>query len=356
VADPVVIPQVAVAAAIGIIAGVGLLLRGFQGYRTAIRIGDTASSRIGSMAVGEVRVSGTAEAAELLLVSPLQSASCVYYRASVEDTDGETGAVFREERAIGFRVVDDTGAVRVFPRGARFDIPARWVESTSSLAGTPAGLRPRTGSGVVAGQPTHEEQVAALLTVRRARPSAEWSSGATNAGRRYAEARIEPGDRITVVGRAMPFDQLPDPADADAHDGPSDPRSALLDAEIAADLAAARAAGTLAPTPEEAWGNAAIPGFGIGRPAREPELHPDAHEPPLGTAADAERAARTFAIDPGALILAAAPDVPLLIAAGTPTVAADRQEWRFLVGLLGALLAIGSAMALGVMLSGGFGS
>ena len=48
------------------------------------------------------------------------------------------------------------------------------------------------------------------------------------------------------------------------------------DPEIAADFDAARAAGTLASSPEDAWGNASIPGFGIGEPVRAPHLDPEA--------------------------------------------------------------------------------
>ena len=46
--------------------------------------------------------------------------------------------------------------------------------------------------------------------------------------------------------------------------GPDDP-------EVAGDLAEARAAGLLAATPEEAWGNAAIP----GRSPVPARIHPD---------------------------------------------------------------------------------
>ena len=71
---------------------------------------------------------------------------------------------------------------------------------------------------------------------------------------------------------------------------------------------------------------------------------------------EAERFERVFHIAPETLVLASAPDVPLLIAHGTPDTAADRHQDRFVVGLLGAILAIGSAMAFAVLLSGGFGS
>ena len=85
---------------------------------------------------------------------------------------------------------------------------------------------------------------------------------------------------MTIVGTALPFGHLPDPFGADRMDRAADPLTGLDDPEVAAEVAAARAAGTLL-TPEEAWGNAAIPGFGIGRPVREPELDPEADRPVL---------------------------------------------------------------------------
>ena len=180
-------------------------------------------------------------------------------------------------------------------------------------------------------------------------PDGTGPTGLSDDRKSYREARIEPGDVVTVIGRAMPFDQLPDPASADlaeAHDLHGDP-------EIAADLAEARAAGILESDPQEAWGNAAIPGFGIGRPASAPELDPGATQPAVISAAEAALAQRTFTIAPDELVLAAAPDVPLVISLGEPAVAEWRQRQSFLVGLLGAVLAIVSAMALAIMVGTG---
>ncbi len=77
---------------------------------------------------------------------------------------------------------------------------------------------------------------------------------------------------------------------------------------------------------------------------------------PLGTSDDAARIERTFTIAPETLVVAATSDGPLLIAYGSPSAAASRQQGQFLVGLLGAVLAIGSAMLFAVMLDGGLGS
>ncbi|HEX7223149.1 MAG TPA: hypothetical protein VF231_07850, partial [Candidatus Limnocylindrales bacterium] len=269
-------PQLAFAAVAGLGGGLLLLWRGFGGYRMATRIDDTAVSRIASAAVGEVLVSGVVETAELSLVSPLQSVPCVWYRARIDASDGDSSTTdFREERAIGFRVRDDSGDLRVFPRGARFDVPTAWDEKTGAFGDEPPGLRRRSGGafGPVAGD--RDAQIAALLTVQHTGRGGYASEGSDSPfsmslgsgrsrARRYVEARLEPGQVVTVVGRALPFDQLTDPAGADelAADTMVD------DPEVAANVAAARAAGLLHDNPADAWGNAAIPGFGIGRPVR----------------------------------------------------------------------------------------
>jgi hypothetical protein len=346
-------PGVTALAALGIMAGLVLLYRGLQGYRSQIRVSDTSTSAIGSMAAGEVRVSGRIEPAEMTLVSLLQSVACVYYRSAVGDA-GERRAPDRgyvEERSIGFRVRDATGDLRVFPRGARFDAPVRFQDETGTLGDEPAGLDIRRGGPT---QVAEVDRAVAAADLLRVRSPYEWSPlagvGDSDGRRSYRETRLEPGDAVTIVGQAVPFSALSDPAGADIADGSGD---SLDDPEVAADLAAARAAGTLADDPARAWGNAAIPGFGIGRPVAEPEIDPAAARLPLATPDEAARATRTFEIAPETLVLAASDDVPLLIAYGEPAAVVERGQMQLLVGLFGALLAIGSALLLAASLNGG---
>lgn len=358
-------PQFAALLTAGIVTGLWLLARGMGGYRTATRIGDTGTSRIATLAAGEVRVSGRIEAAEVTLLSPLQSVPCVYYRSMIERDDDDAGGDddLIEERAVGFRVVDETGDVRVFPRGARWDAPTRFDDRTGMFGEEPAGLSLRTGSAIGPAEIDREAAIAALLTVRPGGadgddPGDSWLprfSGAASGGRRrrYREARLAPGDAVTIVGRAFPYSDLADPTEADEAMGSG---VGADDPEVAADLAEARAAGLLADDPEEAWGNAAIPGFGIGRPVRTAELDPRANALPLGTAEEAARTERRFTIAPHTLVLASAPDVPLLITHGLPGAAAVRHQDTFVIGLLGAVLAIGSALGLALVVSGGFGA
>lgn len=353
----VALPPGTTYAVLGIVVGLLLLVRGFGGYRAAGRITGTSVSRIASLAAGEVLVSGTAEPIELTLISPLQSATCLFYRARItESGDGETRDVLREDRAVGFRVRDASGAIRVFPYGARFDVPDRYNESTTTWGGAPVGFVPRTGSIFAPGPDDRAAQIAALLTVPDARP---WSlldhgglsmSGTSSGGRHYREARIEPGDPVTVIGSVLPFSDLADPAGANFVDGSG---VAADDPEIAADLAEARAAGLLEDTAAEAWGNAAIEGFGIGRPVRAPELDPAANPPPPPDPSLAVRATAAFEIPPDSLVLSTSEEVPMVISLGAPSTVAAREQGQFVLGLLGATLAIGSAMTLALILQGG---
>jgi hypothetical protein len=353
-------PRLLAFVAAGLVAGIILMARGFPAYLAATRIGDISTSRISSLAVGEALVSGTVEPAELTLISALQSAPCVFYRSRVETDDDGMSSGNVEERAVGFKVRDATGELRVFPRGARFDVPDCFNEKDGLLGDKPPGLDFRVGSAIAPGPADPDGQAAALLTIAGADGRSLFSRAlmlptptlTSGSGRKtYREARIAPGDVVTIMGRALPFDQLADPGSADILDA----AGAAEDPEIAADLAEARAAGILETDPEEAWGNAAIPGFGIGRPTRTPELDQDATQPAVVPETDAQAALahRTFAIAPDALVLAAASDAPLYVSLGAPAAAESRHREQFLIGLLGAVLAIVSAMALAIMVGNG---
>jgi hypothetical protein len=348
----------------GVAAGLFLLWRGFGGYRTAVTVGDTATSSIPSLAAGEVRISGIIEPGEVTLVSPLQSRACVWYRARVRTTGDDSREVFAEERAVGFRVRDGEGVIRVFPKGARIGAALRFDARTGLMGDAPAGLDLRTGSAFGPGLGTdgvapldREAAIAALLTVRMPDDTLEPAIDGTRSpfgaggGRDYEEARLEVGDVVTVVGSALPFGHLPDPFGADRMDRSTDPLVGLDDPLVADEVARARAAGTLL-TPEEAWGNAAIPGFGIGRPIREPELHPEADRPAIAPEAEAREISSRFDIAPDTLVIAASEGSPLLIAEGAPEAVVAREQGRFLVGLLGAVLAVGSAIVAAILLGG----
>jgi hypothetical protein len=345
--------QVAVLAGAGIAAGLYFLWRGFGGYRTAMRISDIATSRISTLAAGEIRISGVVEPAETVLTSMLQSVPCVYYRSTVKArNDDSQRTIHDEERAVGFRVRDDSGDVRIFPRNATWDVPPRYDDRSTGSDGLPAGLRLRSGSPYQLANPDREALIADLLTPDQPLDAGSPLYGSGKNDRQYLEARIEPGDTVTIVGRAMPFGQLSDPSEADV----GGVVLSAADTEVAMDIAEAREAGILVGDPALAWGNAAIPGFGIGAPVRPPVLDPAAMAPALAPPEEAARVSRTFDIAPEQLVVAAGADMPLLVAFGQPAAAAARHRDTFLVGLLGVILAIGSAIALAFAITSGSGA
>jgi hypothetical protein len=342
----------------GIVGGLWLLATGVRSFRRATTVADVATSRIETLAMGEVRISGRVEAAELALASPLQNHACVYYRASVTASQGRTSqTLLREERAVGFRVRDDTGSIRVFPRGATWDVPDAFDDHDGLAGEPPTGLELRSGPAYQVGREDQAELVAQLLTVHPEASATEalrrlgWAGG----NRHFREARIDVGDVVTVVGSALPFDQLPNPADAAFGDGSvGGPLAAMDDPAIAADLADAMAAGELETDREAAWGNAAIEGFGIGRPVRAPTLDPGANPEPVADAETAQAFRATFHIPPEEPVIAAGPATPLLVSLGAPAQAVARGRDRFALGLAGAALTIGSLAVLAVGLDAGW--
>ena len=167
----------------------------------------------------------------------------------------------------------------------------------------------------------------------------------TSGGRRYREARLEVGETVTIVGQALPWADVRQHLEAMGSGG-------NVDRAIADDIADAREAGELAASPEEAWGNAAIPGFGIGQPTRPPELDPDAQPPPAVEPTAHEVAMDRYQIPADELVLARAPGGTLAIYRGTPQVATQQHDLAFLLGLVGAVMAVCCTLALGAVLTG----
>ena len=211
---------ISVLSAAGMAGGLTLVIHGMSGYRSALQFGDTSTSTISSAAAGEVRISGVIEPAELTLVSLLQSVVCVYYRASVGNAGDASFAdsAHTEERSVGFEVRDSTGTLRVFPRGARVDAPVRFHDETGIAGDEPSGLAIRTGGAIQSAEIDRAAAIADLLTVHDRASSADLPERGglrRQRGRReYRETRLEPGDMVTIVGRALPFRDLDDPAES----------------------------------------------------------------------------------------------------------------------------------------------
>ena len=348
----------------GLIGGIVLFVRGLVAYRRDRQISSVATSSLDGIAAGEVRVSGVVEPVNGTLISPLQSEPCVWYRAKVETTGDNSRVLMAEERSREFRIKNETGEIRVVPRGARWEIGAVFDERTSLTGAEPMGLNRRSGSRFALAErdPEHmtdverETAAQALLTVQRpvaATPTADWDQGGgsffaaqRSQGRRYQEARLEPGQTVTILGQAWPWGEVqevvlaPNPSDNVARD-------------IAGDIAWARETGTLATSPEEAWGNAAIPGFGIGSPTTEPELHPEAQQPEVPEDPSVhDDALAKYDIPDEELVLSRGLTGGMAVYLGTPQAATTHHDSAFMLGIVGAVMAALSAFGLGAMLTG----
>jgi len=350
---------------VGLIGGIVLFVRGLVAYRRDRLISSVATSSLDGIAAGEVRVSGVVVPIEQTLISPLQSKACVWYRARVETTGKNSRVLMTEEKSQEFRIRNETGEMRVVPRGARWEIGPDYDERTSLTGDEPRELQRRSGAtyaSVLEHDPDEmtdlERKTAAqaLLTVQR--PTAplvtdDWDQGggswftgrSTGSGRRYREARLEPGDTITILGQAWPWGEV---SDVLLRWNPSD----NTERDIAGDLAYAREMGMLASSPEEAWGNAAIPGFGIGTPTARPELDPHVDQPEVSDADVHEEALKRYDIPTEELVLSRGLKGGMAIYDGPPQQATRHHDFAFAVGLIGAVMAALCAFALGAIVTG----
>ena len=294
-------------AALALLGGLQLLFRGLRSYLRGADLSSVGTSQIATLTAGLARVTGTIQAP--LTIQSYYGFPCVYYRSEPRKQDGQQDDDSSQtvERSIEFDVRDDTGRIHVMPHAAHWDVRMR---------------------------------------------------------DRQPEARLEDGDRVTVVGSAVPFGQLQDPGSADW--------LTMDDPVITADIEAARAAGELEPDPRRRYGNLGIPGFALGRPESAPTLDPgvpvpavyphasvspEASDPepqarPAAGVPAGSAAAASFAPTPDTLVFAAVPGTDLLIAEGDPVSAASLDQWEFIGGLAGAVLAICGAVLLALTIEG----
>ncbi len=175
-----------------------------------------------------------------------------------------------------------------------------------------------------------------------------WGMGvglATRRGRHYREARLEPGEVVTILGQALPWGDVRDVLHA------WNP-SSNVEATIAEDIATARELGTLAASPEEAWGNAAIPGFGIGTPTAQPELDERARQPETVDEDAHEDALVKYDIPDEELILSRGRKGEMAVYLGAPQAAVMHHDFAFALGVLGAFMAVFCGLGLGAILTG----
>ncbi|NOZ01031.1 MAG: hypothetical protein GXP54_03980 [Deltaproteobacteria bacterium] len=112
-------------------AGTMFLLYGFGSFKRKRLIEDYPISRIRSLAMGRVEVSGTA-VPRITMRSPYGDVECVYFRYQlqefIQNMRGRTTwttVASGSSGAVPFGIRDDTGEVMVIPRGAQMDLRSR---------------------------------------------------------------------------------------------------------------------------------------------------------------------------------------------------------------------------------------
>lgn len=118
-------------AIIGFFAGIYFFFRGFKKLWEKRLIQNIPTSKIRSIAMGQVEIQGIA-LADVLLTGPYTKVPCVFYHIIEEHlvrTQKSTHWVkdLEVKTDIPFFVKDDTGAVMIDPSGAETDLPLRYT-------------------------------------------------------------------------------------------------------------------------------------------------------------------------------------------------------------------------------------
>ncbi len=161
--------------------------RGFKLFHQKKLIENIPTSKVRSMAVGLVELSGKAQAAKELLTSPFSMASCVYfqYRVQEQRSSGKnsywaTVASYQSPQL--FYLEDETGRVLVYPQGAELHLDVDYQYRTGGF-----------GTG---------DSIAFREGMKRIGISYQAFLG--DKIMRCEETLIRPEDPIYVIGQAFP--------------------------------------------------------------------------------------------------------------------------------------------------------
>ncbi|MCM2278421.1 MAG: E3 ubiquitin ligase family protein [Oligoflexia bacterium] len=172
-----------------LVLGAGLFFHGFRALQRKRLIENLPTSKIRSMPLGPVELAGTAVRSSALF-SPFTATPCAFFTYRIEEyrSDGKRSrwVTIRQGDSRGeeFAIEDETGRVRVAPEGAEvFLLPRHVFENNSDLPGAAASFL--TGEGIT--------------------PSGLFGLGPRL---RLTESYLEPGDRIYLLGNALPLSQV----------------------------------------------------------------------------------------------------------------------------------------------------
>lgn len=199
----------------GLAAGPWLYWRGFRTLRTRRLIANTPTARIRSMAMGLVEINGAVEPRSTV-IAPFSGKPCAYWEVDValRSRRGHR-IVHRNQSGSPFYLSDETGVALVYPHGAECRINYGTEEVCSGLM-----LPPCYAEYMDA----HSSLVGRLARIGQLR---------------FRERRLEAGQRVYVLGTAIPRSRAHAVADVEAvqatgTDGPLATRRQTLDREVVA--------------------------------------------------------------------------------------------------------------------------
>lgn len=121
-------------AGLGVIAGPILFAHGFRDFRLRRLMLNTPTSRIRSMPMGLVEVSGTVEPRSGV-IAPFSGRDCVYWELDIATRSRRSGWAVVHRNASGhpFFLRDDTGVALVYPKGATTKLRPGMEEECSGI-------------------------------------------------------------------------------------------------------------------------------------------------------------------------------------------------------------------------------
>ena len=164
--------------------GCVLFAHGFVLWRRKRAVEDTPTAKIRSVALGAAELEGVARQKDPL-VAPVSGMACAWYRYRIERETHSgnqrewTTVASGDSADFAFYLEDDTGRVRVDPKGAAAEIPNQIHETDPEISGP----------------------LAKLLTDHGIDCTAGWIGNRSRL--RVSEARIDPGARLFVYGVAQ---------------------------------------------------------------------------------------------------------------------------------------------------------
>lgn len=201
----------------GLVVGPMMYWRGFRTLRTRQLIADTPTSRIRSLAIGLVEISGAVEPRSTV-VAPFSGKACAYWEVdiAVQERRGWR-TIHRNHSGNPFYLSDDTGVALVYPQGSECRIRYGSEEHCAGLMLPPCYADYMNAHASLVGK------LARLGTLR------------------FRERILESGQRAYVLGTATPKSQArvvaQDLADAETlqatgTDGPAAARRTTLDHQV----------------------------------------------------------------------------------------------------------------------------